>query len=70
MLEELKEEAKAMRQTKMRRQTYLRSNTLKDIAEIIAKRKDLFDAIMHDVVGRQPEMSEARKRWMKIRNLF
>lgn len=69
MLEELKE-AKAMRQTKMRRQTYLRSNTLKDIAEIIAKRKDLFDAIMHDVVGRQPEMSEARKRWMKIRNLF
>lgn len=68
MLEELKE-AKAMRQTKMRRQTYLRSNTLKDIAEIIAKRKDLFDAIMHDV-GRQPEMSEARKRWMKVRNLF
>ena len=50
VLEELKE-TKLMRseQAKKRRQMYLRSNTLKDIADIIARRKDIFDAIMHDI---------------------
>lgn len=71
VLEELKE-AKMMRsdRLKQRRQKYLRSTTLKDIAEIIAKRKDIFDKIMHDTGKFQPEMSDARKRWMKVKNLF